>query len=366
MSVLRMAIIGALGLVFAGTPATEGRTKIKALYVPLADHYAAAVVAHAKYRQEMQKCDYEVQMMKSWPSLRGKFSAGQADVAFVICPMAMDMFAQKGNLRFVSLVHRDGNALAVNAIVLEGLKLAEKRLDRKPSAELAKALKAWKEKTGKPSICGVPSLQATHTVVLYKYLKDHGVTLAVGNGEGDVVAKAVPPPNSPAFLKIQAKKGNAATFEQSLPWADVVETQGLGKVAWYSKDVIPWPHGHVECIMLATDDAIRNKREALQELIYYIHRAGRDIDVAREKGGQDLREIAELVQQYIPAHTVDAVMQSLRADLAVINYSNLNVDKKGLERIMELAVEGGILEQAIDVDAFTDDSFSTEITKTDQ
>ena len=56
----------------------------------------------------------------------------------------------------------------------------------------------------------------------------------------------------------------------------------------------------------------------------------------------------------------------LRADLAAINYSNLNVDKEGLRKIMDLAVEGGILQEAIDIDDFTDDSFSTEITKTDQ
>ena len=197
MKTPQIAILGILALVFAGTSPAVARTKIKALYIPLADHYAAAVVAHAKYRHEMKKCDYEVQMMKSWPSLRGKFTAGQADVAFIICPMAMDMFAMKGDLRFVSLVHRDGNALAVNDILLKKLTLAE------------------------------------------------------------------------------------------------------------------------------------------------------------------------LVHQYIPPHTVDAVMQSLRADLAVINYSNLNVDKEGLQKIMELAVEGGILKKAIHVDDFTDDSFSTEITRTD-
>ena len=214
MKILQIAVAGFLALAFAGASPAEGKTTIKALYIPLADHYAAAVVAHAKYRGDMKKCDYEVQMMKSWPSLRGKFTAGQADVAYISCPMAMDMFAEEGNLRFVSLVHRDGSAMAVNDIVLKKLTLADKRLDRKPTAELAKALKDWSNEAGGPSICGVPSLLATHTVVLYKYLKDHGLTLAVGTGDADVVAKAVPPSKSPAFLNLQAKAGRAATFEQ--------------------------------------------------------------------------------------------------------------------------------------------------------
>lgn len=350
--------------VLGGQGGAQGREKIHALYIPLADHYAGAVIAHAKYAPTMVKAQYTVEMMQSWPSLQGKFLSGQADVAFIIGPVAMEMFAQKPIFRCVSLVHRDGNALAVNEIFENRLRLPANRADRKPTADVAEAMGAWRKETGQASLCGVPSLFATHVVVLYKYLKEHGKTLAIGEGEGDVLVKAVPPPNSPAFLKEQAKAGKAASFEQSLPWADVVETAGYGKVAWYSKDVLQWPHGHVECIMIASDEALKQKRQALEEVIYHIHQAGRDIDAARAKGGQALEEIAKLVHQYIPAHTVDAVTQSLRWDLGVINYSNLNVDQAGLKYIMDLAVEGKILKTPIDVNAFTDTRFSTDITKT--
>ncbi len=354
------AIVFALVMVFWYTGITHAKDKIHALYLPLADHYAAAVVAHAKYGPKMEKADYTIEMMKSCPSLRGKFMSGQADVAFFISPMIMDMFAEQPNFRFVSLVHRDGNALAINEVLAKKVNLPEKRIDRKPTAAVAEAMVQWKKEKGQPSICGVPSYLATHTVVLYKYLKDHGLTLAIGKGDGDVLAKAVAPPKSPLFLEQQAKAGKAASFEQSLPWAEVVETGGYGKVAWYSKDVIKWPNGHVECIMIATDDAIKNKTEALKEVIYYIHKAGREIDAARAEGGKALDDIAILANKYIPLHKVAAVKQSLRADLGVINYSNLNVDKGGLKQIMDLAVEAGILKRAIDIEAFSDTSFSTK------
>lgn len=360
MAVASAAIWSARG----SQSAAQGREKIHALYIPLADHYAAAVIAHARYASKMVKAHYTIEMMDSWPSLQGKFFAGQADVAFVIGPLAMHMFAQKPTFRFVSLAHRDGNALAVNEIFEKRLRLAPDRKDRKPSGDVAEAMAAVRRETGQPSVCGVPSLFSTHAVVMYKYLKEYGKTLVVGEGDGDVVIKAVPPPRSPAFLKEQAKAGKAASFEQSLPWADVVETGGFGKVAWYSKDVLKWPNGHVECIMIASDNAIKNKREVLEEVIQYIHQAGRDIDAARASGGAALEAIAKTVNQYIPAHTVDAVMQSLRADLGVINYSNLNPDQAGLKYIMDLAVEGRILEKPIDVAAFTDEQFATKITRT--
>jgi len=362
--ILRSVLLVTLVILVMGfTGMAQAKEKIHAVYIPLADHYAA-LVAHSKYGTQMTKANFSVEMMKSWPSLRGKFMAGKADMALIICPMAMDMFAEKPNFRWVSLAHRDGNALAVNEIFEKRINLPKYRVDRKPTADIANAMAQWKKEKGKPSVCGVPSLLATHTVVLYKYLKEHGKTLAIGKGDGDVLAKAVAPPKSPSFLKQEAKGKRAATFEQSLPWADVVETQNFGKVAWYSKDVITWPKGHVECIVIATDDAIKNKTEALKEVIHFIHKAGRDIDTSRAKGGQALEEIARICNKYIPLHTVEAIMQSLRVDLNVVNYSNLNVDKPGLKLIMDLATEGGVLKKAIDIDAFANVTFDTEITKT--
>ena len=114
--------------------------------------------------------------------------------------------------------------------------------------------------------------------------------------------------------------------------------------------------------MIASDEAIKNKKEALAEVIRSIHQAGQDIDAARKQGGEPLNEIAQTVNKYIPLHTVEAVTQSLRYDLGVINYSNLNVDKDGLKYIMDLAVEGHVLKQPVDVNAFVDPSFATDIT----
>ena len=336
---------------------------IKAIYIPLADHYAG-IVAYEKYKDEMKHADYQIERMKSWPLLRSYFNSGEVDMAYIICPMAMDMFVENPNFRWVSLMHRDGNALAINDLLNEDVHLHNNRALRKPDEKVANAFLKAKTELGKPIECGVPSLLATHTVVLYKYLRDNNKTLAMQNNkDGDVMAIPIAPPKSPSFIKMKNSKGIPASFEQSLPWADVVETQGFGHVAWYSKDVIKWPHGHVECIAIATDESINNKKEALKEVIYYIHKAGKDIDNAREQGGESMIEIANMIRKHIPEHNQEAIIQSLRPDLNVINYSNMNVDKGGLRQIMNLAVEGEILKTPINIDAFADESFSTDITE---
>ncbi len=339
------------------------KTKVKAVYIPLADHYAG-IVAYEKYRTEMKIADYSIKRMKSWPLLRAYFLDGYSDMAFVMSPLAMDMYLSSPTFKWVGQMHRDGSALAINDQINQFVNLPEKRINRKPDKKVAEAYARVKKMMNRPSQVAVPSLYSSHIVVLYKYLKDNGKTLGIGTGaDKDVVAIAVAPPESPMFLKKQNNKGIAASFEQSLPWADVVETNKFGYVAWYSKDVLPWPKGHVECITLASNKAIEKKREAVKEVIYYIHKAGLYIEQAREKGGDAMLEIANMVRKHIPEHNIQAIIQSLRKDLMVINYKNLNVDKLGLKMIMDLAVEGGIVRKPINIDEFTDEGFSTEITQ---
>ena len=366
LTALALAGCTLLAMTMAATAQTTDqpeRQKIVALYIPLADHYAG-IVAYEKYSDAMTKADYHIKRMPSWPMLRAEFLAKNADLAYVISPLAMDMFAKNPTFRWVSLLHRDGNALAINELINDRVNLPADRLQRQPDRKVADAFAAMAEESGRASECAVPSLLATHTVVLYKYLKDHGKTLSLSAGtSGDVLAIPVAPPKSPDFIKVQNARGRPASFEQSLPWADIVETGQYGHVAWYSKDVLPWPEGHVECIAIAQDDTILNKGEALTEAIHYLHLAGQDIEEAREQGGDKLDEITAMIRKHIPEHSPEAIRQSLRLDLDVINYRHLNVDEKGLEQVMDLAVEGGILRQPIDITAFANHDFATEVTR---
>ena len=353
-------------LLFCGinVPAFAEQSKkeiIKALYIPLADHYAA-LVAYERYRKQMKWADFRIEKMKNWDLLRAYFQSGEADMAYVMSPLAMDMFNEKPHFRWIGLMHRDGNALAINDLLNKEVQVSKYRKDRKPDMKVAEALKKVYQQSGRATEIGMPHLLATHTVVLYRYLKEHGLSLSLTpNTKADVLAIAVAPPKSPAFIKSKSSRAIPAAFEQSLPWADVVETKGFGKVAWYSKDVMPWKHGHVECIALATDNAIANKQAAVKEVMSYLHKAGQDIETARKAGGKQLEAIVNIVRKHIPAHTREAIIASLDPDLRVINYQHLNIDKVGLKQIMDLAVEGGILSKPVNIGAFADTQFDINL-----
>ncbi len=337
--------------------AGNNKQRIKALYIPLADHYAA-LVAYERYRGKMQYADFQIEQMKNWDLLRAYYQSGEVDMAYVMSPLAMDMFNEKPHFRWIGLMHRDGNALAINDLLNKETQVSKYRKDRKPDAKVAAALKKVYQQSGRSTEIGMPHLLSTHTVVLYRYLKENGLSLSLTpNTDAEVLAITVAPPKAPAFIKSKSNRSIPAAFEQSLPWADIVETKGYGKVAWYSKDVMPWKHGHVECIAVATNKAIKNKKSAVKEVMSYLRKAGNDIEMARNAGGKKLEAIVKIIRKHIPAHTREAIIASLDPKLRVINYEHLKVDKVGLKQIMDLAVEGGILKKPVDIDAFANTNF---------
>lgn len=354
-AVLLLAII-----MFSHTSTASKKQSIQALYIPLADHYAA-LVAYERYRDKMVHADFQVKKMGNWDLLRAYFLSGGADMAFVMSPLAMDMYREQPNFRWIGLMHRDGNALAINELFNQQVKLPHLRQDRQPTPAVAKVLKQQFEASGKPVQIGMPHVLSTHSVVLYHYLKQHSVSMSISTYQpAEVLAITVSPAKAPAFIKARSNRAELSAFEQSLPWADVVETQHFGYVAWYSKDVLPWPNGHVECIALAHDSAIKEKFLATKEVMHYIRQAGEDIEHARRQGGEALEKIVNIVRKHIPKHNRDAIIASLSPELQVINYRHLNIDKPGLNMIMELAVEASIIPSAIDIDAFADTRFDSE------
>ncbi|MEA2029724.1 MAG: ABC transporter substrate-binding protein [Campylobacterota bacterium] len=352
-------------ITFLSSLAHSQKVKIKAVGIPLADHYAA-IIAYEKYRDSMQKAKFELKILPGPNLVRRYFrSMPDTDIALTVAPMVMDMFAQKPNFRWISLLHRDGNALVVNNMLAKEIKIDDKNLTVSNSY-FANSIKNYVKEHNRPIEIAIPSLLATHTTILYKYLKDHNLTMGLYSNDDDVKLHIVKPLRSIAYLKSNSHRQTPVAFEQSLPWPQIVQSQNSGKIVWYSKDVMRHDKGHVECIIIAKDSSIIHKKEALKEVIYYIHRAARDIEEARNNP-QTLESIIQIIRKHIPAHTPQAIKESLRSDRVGINYLNLNIDanaKKSFKEIMELAFEAGFIKSKIDIEALANQSFDSNITTT--
>ena len=109
-TLLLLAIIGCMSTYVI---AQQPKQITKALYIPLTDHYAA-LATYEHYRDQTKQAAFQIQQMKSWDLLRPYFQSGEIDMAYRMSPLAMDMFTENPLFRWVGLMHRDGNALAIN------------------------------------------------------------------------------------------------------------------------------------------------------------------------------------------------------------------------------------------------------------
>lgn len=339
----------------------NAKDAIVALYLPVIDHYPL-LLSHLRYSKQMANADYTVVQMAGWNELRQKFESGEADIAVLTAPLALDMYASKPSFQTVALAHRNGAALSVNTVFAKQLTIAGARADRKADDQFAKAAKAAFEKSGNPLTLGVPTLHSTHTLVVYKYMQDQGIKMITPKDrDGVLVAKQVPPPKSADYLKAAGAMGQGAATIQAQPWGDVFESSGTGMIVWYSKNVMKHPKGHVDCIIIASNNAIKNKRAALAEVIESLHKSGAELQAAIQSGDKELLQIATSISEiYIPAHKPDVIAKSMSKEIGAINFNDLNVDMEGLKQLQDLGMASGFQSSAVDLEKFSDRSFASK------
>ncbi|HXU30818.1 MAG TPA: ABC transporter substrate-binding protein, partial [Thermoanaerobaculia bacterium] len=114
---------------------------------------------------------YEPVRFSGWPELKEAFLSGENEASFMLAPMAMALREQGVKLKIVYLGHRDGSALMV----------------RKDSP-----YQRMEDLRGKT--IAVPNRFSNQRLLVYKGLKDHGLTL------DDVKLVEMPPPDMPAAL----------------------------------------------------------------------------------------------------------------------------------------------------------------------
>jgi NitT/TauT family transport system substrate-binding protein len=351
-----------LACVVGGARAAEStdaaREPIRVACVATAVNYALLLAA-ARYAPSFVDATLHLEILEGPELVRARFREPDADMALLGAPMAIEMFARRPEFRWIGLASRDGSALAVNEVLARRLGAPAPAGGSALSA-LGAGIRAARAASGAPVPVAVAHPLATQTLVLYTLLRDHGLTLAVGTGIArDVVAVRRPPANSPDYLHRQNTRGFDSAILQPLPWPYITEADGFGKRIAYSKDIIRWPGGHLDGLVIARDAAIATKAAALREVMQAIQRAGEDIEAARRAGGATFDALVGELQRQVPDHPAAAIREALRADLDVINYRDLAPDRGGLEQIQALALEAGIIRAGIDIAAFTDARFAT-------
>lgn len=292
------------------------KTTIKVGYLPILDHLPL-LVSHAQDDTKFQAVKIEPRMFKGWNTMVGALKADVINAAFILSPLAIDLFNQGVNIKTVLLAHRDGSAITV-----------KKNSSIRSPADL------------KGKVIAIPAQKATHTALLNKYLMGAQLSLK------DVITKVVAPPNM-----IRAMKMNRIdAFIVAEPFGAKAQSSGVGKILVLTKDIVP---NHVECIVVVKQDMIEQHPEAVQEWVDSLLRVGRWID--KDKTENNAEQTARLSVKYLP-HSQRSIINGLENPKDRISFTDLNPNKADFQTIVDIAVQAHLINK-VNLDAFIDRQF---------
>lgn len=260
---------------------------------------------------------FEPVRFNGFPEIKESLLAGYLDATFMLAPMAMKLREEGVKIRICYLGHRDGTALMVhkNSNIFRIEDLRGKKI-------------------------AVPNRYSNQRVLLYKVLKEHGMTF------NDLEVVEMSPPDMPAALYAKAVDG----ITSGEPFMGQSELDGYGRILYLTKDV--WPE-FISCVLVVREDRIRDHRAQVQALVDGIARSG----VWLDKDMDNRMQAAQFVAKNYYNQNPRLLEWVLRKPPDRVKYTNLTVRRKDFEEIEALAREMGILEGKAHFEDYADPSF---------
>ncbi len=307
-------------------PKVEGKVaagdKLRVGFIPVTCHLTCPVTDFIN--KEMDNGGIlEPVRFNGFPELKEAFLSGYMPATFILAPLAMSLREQGVPLKIVYLGHRDGTAMMVH-----------------------KDSQIFRIEDLKGKRIAVPNRYSNQRLLLFKALRERGMTI------NDVEVVEMPPPDMPAAL--YSKAVDAVTSGE--PFMAQTEMDGYGRILYLTKDV--WPN-FISCVLAVHEDAIKNRRADVQQLVDGIARSGRWLDQSME----NRMDAGEFVATKYYNQNPTLLQYVLSKPPDRVKYTNLNVVRKDLEEIEALGMEAGILNGSIGFNDYADPSFVTDDTK---
>lgn len=285
-------------------------------FLPVTCHLTCPVTDFIN-RQLMNKGQFEPVRFNGFPELKEAFLSGYMPATFILAPLAMSLREQGVPIKIVYLGHRDGTAMMVH-----------------------KDSKIFRIEDLKGKRIAVPNRYSNQKLLVFKALREHGLSIK------DVEILEMPPPDMPAALYSHAV--DAVTSGE--PFMAQTELDGYGRVLYLTKDV--WPN-FISCVLAVNENAIKNNRAAVQQLVDGIAKSGKWLD-----SGQDHRmEAAQFVAKNYYNQDPRLLRYVLSKPPDRVKYTKLSLKRKDFEEIEALGKEAGILKGTAHFEDYCDDSF---------
>jgi NitT/TauT family transport system substrate-binding protein len=260
-------------------------------------------------------------LFQGFPEIKEALMSNRMQAAFMVAPMAIALRAQGVPVKIVYLGHRYGSAVVVRS---DG------------------NIRSVPDLRGK--IIAIPSRFSDERLIVFKALKDNGMS-----GK-DVRMVEMAPPDVPGALAA----GAVDAFSMGEPFPSQAEMAKYGRVLFHARQY--WPD-YFSCVLVARQDVIEKRPEAVQELVDGIARSGLWLEDG-DRRRPHREHAADFVGRYYYRQDPKLLRWALLNPIDRVQYEPLSPRRADFDLIVRMMVETNVLDKPIAFDEFVDTRFA--------
>lgn len=234
-----------------------GKVQMKICHIQITDHLALGILKHQIETGEVvpKYFDLETVCMSGWNPPQEALEKGTADGAFVLAPIAMDLFGFGVDIRLISLAHKNGSVFVRSRNI--------------PFADYASETDFYKYKA-----VIIPHKMSIHHMLAHQYLTGLGLKPGVpGTAKAiNVRFEVAPPVQMPGIMKENDEVGGFIVAE---PIGSKAVNMGLADLQFVSSSL--W-QDHPCCVVTMRKEFIDHYPDAVHEFTGLLIQAGKFID----------------------------------------------------------------------------------------
>jgi chemotaxis signal transduction protein/ABC-type nitrate/sulfonate/bicarbonate transport system substrate-binding protein/FixJ family two-component response regulator len=309
----------------------SGKPLIRVAHIQITDHLTLGVLKHHININKINPNHFELETvcMSSWNPVQQALEKGDVDAAFILSPIAMDLFNYHVPIKLILFAHKNGS-IAVR---------------QKSKAGQASLKEVFQGKT-----FYIPHILSTHHMLIHMFLREIGLKPGLVGHEGvDVFFEVVPPVKMPEFL---AANPDTSGFTVAEPMGTKAIAAGTGELLYLSGEM--WEY-HPCCVVVFRDEFIAAHPEAVQEFTNLLVQSGQFIHKNPEKS-------AEIAVQFLdPDKTLGLnvpVLKNVLKEAKGIKTDDLFPVAGDLDRIQKYMHQKMGIGTPVDLDKFIDIRFA--------
>ncbi len=233
----------------------DTRVELTVAHIQITDHLVLGALRHRIETGEVtpKYFDLKTEKQGGWNPIQEGLENGQIDCAFVLAPIAMDLFAYNSPIKLVLLAHKNGSTF-----------VRSRHYD--PRFDSLQSFYKYK-------VVDIPHKMSVHHMLAHQFLRELGLKPGVPGKEAiNVRFEVVPPIKMPGIMQ---ENKDVAGFMVAEPIATKAIVSDIGSLEFISSS--RWKD-HPCCIVAMQNDFMDKFPDAAQEFVSLLMETGEYIE----------------------------------------------------------------------------------------